>query len=171
MRLVDAADGLGRVDAERALALALAADPPAARQEALLHVLAEAGLGEADPARHEGVHDLDRGDALAAQQRLELPPQVVGGQVAARASRASTSPPPPRRRAATSAPVSSRLRRSGVTDATSLVAAARGARIAEIDERRGELDGARVALATACQAGSWRDPPDENESKPIVPGK
>src|SRR3569623_3312819 len=56
---VDPAHDLGRVDAERALVLALAADALAPRQEALLHVLAEARLGQLHAPARERVHDLN----------------------------------------------------------------------------------------------------------------
>jgi len=54
--------------------LALAADAPAARQQALLDVLTEARLGELDPAGREDLDDLNRGDAVGvdALDRAEL---------------------------------------------------------------------------------------------------
>jgi hypothetical protein len=48
--------------------LALAADALAPRQQALLHVLAEARLGELDAAAREDVDDLHRGDAVAMRR-------------------------------------------------------------------------------------------------------
>ncbi len=57
--VVDAADRLGRIQAERAAVLALAADATAARQQALLHVLAKARLGELHAAAREQPDDLD----------------------------------------------------------------------------------------------------------------
>jgi hypothetical protein len=49
---------------ERAAVLALAADAAAARQQALLDVLAEARLGQRMPRAREDLDDLHRGDAV-----------------------------------------------------------------------------------------------------------
>ena len=113
--VVDPADRLGRVHAERAAVLALAADAPAARQQALLDVLAEARLGELDPAAREASTictavmpsayvALDRAQLLLLQQ--ERP------RATRRHSRAGASSS---RRCATSASTGRRCARNGTT--------------------------------------------------------